>query len=112
VVPVFKKLIEQGATELPITHPDMTRFWFKMDDVMLFVEDSLDKMQGGEIFIPKLPSVRITDLAAAFGLPYKVVGIREGEKIHETMGQEYDSGSNPWFLSVEEIKETIAEVKQ
>jgi len=113
VVPVFKKFIEQGATELPITHPDMTRFWFKMDDVMLFVEDSLTKMQGGEIFIPKLPSVRITDLAAAFGLPYKVVGIREGEKISETMGQYredgtlIDSGNNDWFLTVEEIKKTI-----
>jgi FlaA1/EpsC-like NDP-sugar epimerase len=84
-----------------------------MDDVMLFVEDSLTKMQGGEIFIPKLPSVRITDLAAAFGLPYKVVGIREGEKISETMGQYradgtlIDSGNNDWFLSVEEINNTI-----
>jgi FlaA1/EpsC-like NDP-sugar epimerase len=83
-----------------------------MPKVMSFVDDSLTKMQGGEIFIPDLPSIRITDLAAAFGLPYKVVGLRQGEKIAETMGIYkngvlQDSGSNPWFLTVNEIKETI-----
>jgi UDP-N-acetylglucosamine 4,6-dehydratase len=112
VVPVWKKMIAEGATELPITHPDSTRFWFLMQDVMKFVEDSLEKMQGNEIFIPNLPSIKITDLAAAFGMPYKVIGIREGEKIHETMGVYKDdelqtSGNNPWFLSVDEIKKTI-----
>lgn len=110
VVPVWRKMIAEGATELPITHPDMTRFWFKMDDVMRFVEDSIETMQGGELFIPRLPSVRITDLAVAFGMPYRVVGIRQGEKIHESMDEGYDSGSNPWFLTVDEIKETIGAI--
>lgn len=107
VLPVWKKLIEKGVKELPITHENMTRFWFKMEDVMVFIEDSLHNMQGGEIFIPRLPSVRITDLAKAFNMPYKIVGIRPGEKIHEEMDYNYDSGTNPWFLTVDEIKETI-----
>jgi len=110
VVPVWKKLIEQGVECLPITDERMTRFWFPMSDAIQFIIDSLKRMKGGEIFVPKLPSVRITDLAAAFGKPYKVVGMRDGEKIHETMGQEYDSGNNPWFLTVDEIKETIKDI--
>ncbi|MFX1570626.1 MAG: SDR family NAD(P)-dependent oxidoreductase [Promethearchaeota archaeon] len=107
IVPVWKKLIEKGAKELPITDERMTRYWFKMDDVMRFVEDSLEKMQGNEIFIPRLPSVRITDLAKAFNMPYKVIGIRPGEKIHEQMDYSSDSGINDWFLTVDEIRETI-----
>ena len=107
VVPIWKKLIEQGAEYVPITHPDMTRFWFDMSDACRFVEDSIEKMQGGELFIPRLPSIRITDLAEAMGMPWKEVGIRQGEKIHEEMEPGYDSGSNPWFLSVDEIRETI-----
>ncbi|MFA5317462.1 MAG: SDR family NAD(P)-dependent oxidoreductase [Dehalococcoidales bacterium] len=107
VVPVWKKKIEQGAEWLPVTDEHMTRFWFKMDDVMRFVADSLERMQGGELFIPRLPSIRITDLAEAMGMPYKVVGIRPGEKIAEEMEPGYDSGSNEWFLTVEQIKETI-----
>ena len=110
IVPVWRKMIADGIKELPITHQDMTRFWFKMDDVMLFVEDSLEKMHGGEIYIPTLPSIRIIDLAAAFGMPYKVVGIRQGEKIHESMDENYDSGTNPRFLTVDEIKQTIGVV--
>lgn len=112
--PVWKKLIEQGATELPVTDERMTRFHFLMKDVVKFVDDSLNKMQGGEIFIPRLPSIRIVDLAAAFGIPYKVVGIREGEKLAETMGDYkddvlQDSSNNPWFLTVEEIIQTLGD---
>lgn len=107
VVPVFKKMIDNGAKILPVTHPEMTRFWFEMPQVLDFVKKSLRDMKGGEIFIPNLPSVRITDLCKAFNMPYEVIGIRDGEKIHETMGQEFDSGSNPWFLTVDEIKKTI-----
>jgi UDP-N-acetylglucosamine 4,6-dehydratase len=109
VVPVFKKMIENGATVLPVTHPDMTRFWFKMQDAVDMVKVSAEKMKGGETFIPILPSVRIVDLCKALNMPYEIIGIREGEKIHETMGQEFDSGNNPWFLTVEEIRETIEE---
>ncbi len=100
-------MLAQGATELPITHEECTRFWFKMCDVVRFVEDSLEKMKGNEIFIPRLPSIRITDLAKAFGAEYKIVGIRPGEKIHEEMEPGYNSGTNEWFLTVEEIRETI-----
>lgn len=107
IVPVWKKLIGQGAEYLPVTHPEMTRFWFPITDAVRFVIDSLDNMQGGELYIPRLPSIRIIDLATAFGMPYKVVGIRLGEKIHEQLDFDYDSGSNPHFLTVDEIRETI-----
>lgn len=107
IVPVWEKLIAQGATELPITDERMTRFWFKMKDVMKFVENSIENMQGGEIYTPKLPSIRITDLAKAYGMPYKVIGIRPGEKLHEEMKLGYDSCSNGWFLTVDEIRKTI-----
>ena len=110
VYPVWRKMIEQGAEWLPITDINMTRFNFLMEDVMRFVEDSIEKMQGGELYIPRLPSIRITDLAEAMGMPYKVVGIRQGEKIHEEMEPGYDSGSNPWFLSIDEIRETIKNI--
>jgi len=110
VVPVFLKLIEQGTTELPITDERMTRFWFPMQSAIDFVCDSLGKMQGGEIFIPRIPSIRIVDLAKAFDMPYKIVGIREGEKLHEELEPGYDSGSNPHFLTVEQIKQTIGAI--
>lgn len=110
VVLVWRKLLEQGAEWVPITDERCTRFWFKMDDVMRFVEDSIEHMQGGELFIPRLPSIRIVDLAEAMETQYKVVGMRPGEKINEEMEPGYDSGSNPWFLTVDEIKETIKNI--
>jgi UDP-N-acetylglucosamine 4,6-dehydratase len=106
VVPVWKKLIEQGAEYLPVTDEEMTRFWYPMEDACEFVIDSLERMQGREIFIPKIKSIRITDLAAAFGKPYKVIGIRKGEKLHEELDQGYNSRDNE-YLTVEEIRETI-----
>ena len=150
VVPFFKKLIADGATELPVTDPRMTRFWLRLEDGVEFVLKNFERMQGGEIFIPKIPSMRITDLAEAIApnVPINVIGIRPGEKLHEvmcpsdlyydtiefsdhfvirpstpifgidyaknTLGEEghpvpdgfaYDSGSNPHFLSVEELRE-------
>ena len=150
VVPFFKQLIEKGAGELPITDPRMTRFWITLQQGVDFVLRNFERMSGGEIFVPKIPSVRIVDLARAMapGLPHKVVGIRPGEKLHEVMcpaddshltlefddhyvisptitfvnrsndfrvnnsgergnpvaqGFEYNSGTNPWFLDVEQI---------
>ena len=150
VVPFFQKLVAEGADAIPITHPDMTRFWITLPMGVDFVLKNFQRMQGGEIFIPKIPSVRILDLAAAYAphLPTKNIGIRPGEKLHEVMcpsddsfhtyeyedhyviapsikfyqqdmdftqnklaekgqlveaGYEYQSGSNPHFLSVEEI---------
>ncbi|MCU8014151.1 UDP-N-acetylglucosamine 4,6-dehydratase (inverting) [Shewanella sp. SM74] len=87
VVPFFKQLIANGTTSLPITHPDMTRFWITLQDGVDFVLKNFARMQGGEIFVPKIPSVRITDLAKAYGphLEQQIVGIRPGEKMHEVM---------------------------
>jgi UDP-N-acetylglucosamine 4,6-dehydratase len=149
VVPLFRRLISEGARDLPITDPRMTRFWITLQQGVDFVFRNFERMHGGEIFVPKIPSARIVDLAAAMApdLPIKVIGIRPGEKLHEIMcptddshltlefhdhyvirptiiyafeanyttnavreegtpvseGFEYHSGSNPHFLSVEEL---------
>ena len=150
VVPFFRRLAAEGAKELPITDPRMTRFWLRLEDGVDFVLKSFARMQGGEIFIPKIPSMRITDLAEAVapGMPTKVIGIRPGEKLHEVMcpsdlyydtlefddhfvimpstqggavdyaknaigeigrsvpdGFDYNSGNNPHFLTVDELRE-------
>jgi UDP-N-acetylglucosamine 4,6-dehydratase len=87
VVPFFRKLLADGAPSLPITDARMTRFWITLDQGVQFVLDSLARMQGGEVFVPKIPSARITDLATAIApaLPTRIVGIRPGEKLHEVM---------------------------
>jgi UDP-N-acetylglucosamine 4,6-dehydratase/5-epimerase len=93
VIPFFKKLIEENAEFLPVTDKRMTRFWITLQQGVNFVITSLGLMYGGEIFVPKIPSMRITDLARALApaLPMKVVGIRPGEKLHEVMITEDDS---------------------
>lgn len=160
VVPFFKNLIANGEVELPITHPKMTRFWLKLEDGVQFVLDNFARMERGEIFVPKIPSMRILDLAEAIAprIKIKLVGIRPGEKLHEIMcpadcyyltiefpnhyvikptidlnstvhfakmidytrnalGEqghyveenfEYNSGTNPHFLTVEELREMNA----
>lgn len=87
VVPLFKKLVADGASELPITDSRMTRFWLRLEDGVNFVFKNFSRMKGGEIFIPKLPSMRVVDLAEAIApnLPIKIIGIRPGEKLHEVM---------------------------
>ena len=87
VVPIFKKLIEQGSKELPITDDKMTRFWITLSQAVEFVLKCFERMQGGEIFVPKIPSIRVTDLAKAIGpkMNHKIIGIRPGEKLHETL---------------------------
>jgi UDP-N-acetylglucosamine 4,6-dehydratase len=150
VVPLFKKMIEHGVESLPITHEKMSRFWIPLQQGVDFVLKNFERMHGGEIFIPKIPSIRIVDLAQAMApnLATHVVGIRPGEKLHEVMcpaddshltlefhdhyviqpsirfhnnevnfafnklgevaqpceqGFEYQSGTNPHFLTPEEI---------
>jgi UDP-N-acetylglucosamine 4,6-dehydratase/5-epimerase len=152
VVPFFQKLIKDGANNLPITHNKMTRFWITLQQGVDFVLKNFERMQGGELFVPKIPSVRIVDLAKAIApeLHQKIIGIRPGEKLHEVMcpsddshltldfsdhfvitpsisfhgsnlgyekncigekgksvqqGYEYNSGNNPHFLTIQEIKE-------
>ncbi|MCX7827615.1 MAG: UDP-N-acetylglucosamine 4,6-dehydratase (inverting) [Thermanaerothrix sp.] len=153
VVPVFRDLIAKGAQYLPITDPRMTRFWITLDQGVDFVVKAFERMRQGEIFVPKIPSARIVDLASAMAphIPTKVVGIRPGEKLHEVLcpkdealnilefhdhfvvkpaisfqrevdyavnplGErggpvaddfEYQSGTNPWFLTVEQIRELV-----
>lgn len=153
VIPFFRKLLADGAKELPITDERMTRFWITLEQGVDFVLKSLERMQGGELFVPKIPSSRIMDIAEALapGLPTRIVGIRPGEKLHEIMcpkddshltldfddhyvirptiafahrrdysinalgergepvpqGFEYNSGENPHFLTVPELRELI-----
>lgn len=93
VVPFFQRLIDQGAERLPITDPEMTRFWITLRMGVEFVIRDFERMFGGEIFVPKIPSVRIVDLARAMApeLPHEVIGIRPGEKLHEIMCPADDS---------------------
>lgn len=152
VVPFFKQLVADGAKELPITDERMTRFWLKLEDGVDFVLKNFQRMYGGEIFIPKIPSMHIVDLAKAIApdLPIKIIGIRPGEKLHEVMcpsdlyydtlefadhyviqpsidirgvdyttdalgekgkpvpdGFDYNSGNNPEFLTVEQLREMM-----
>jgi len=85
VIPFFLKQRQTG--ELTITHPEMTRFWITLDQGVAFVLNSLERMHGGEIFVPRIPSAKITDLASAVGpdCEQKIIGIRPGEKLHELM---------------------------
>jgi UDP-N-acetylglucosamine 4,6-dehydratase len=87
VVPMFQNIIDSGADHIPITHDEMTRFWISLQQGVDFVLKNFERMLGGEIFIPKIPSIKITDLAIAMApnLPHKIIGIRPGEKIHEVM---------------------------
>lgn len=87
VVPLFRRLIEEESGHIPITDPRMTRFWTTLDYVSDFVMLALTQLQAGEIFVPKIPSVKITDLATAMapGVEQKYVGIRPGEKLHEVL---------------------------
>ncbi|MBY0449752.1 MAG: UDP-N-acetylglucosamine 4,6-dehydratase (inverting) [Cyanobacteria bacterium] len=109
VIPFFRKLVENGATELPITDPEMTRFWITLPQGVEFVLQSFARMHGGEVFVPKIPSMRILDLAEAIapGLPHKMVGIRPGEKVHEIMCPSDDSHLTLEFADHFVIQPTI-----
>lgn len=152
VIPYFTKLVEEGAKELPITDIKMTRFWLKIESAVEMVVDAFKTMQGGELFVKKIPSMRMPELAQAIapGLKIKEVGIRPGEKIHEQMitkedarstlefdnyyvilpqiyleniihkypkGKlvspdfEYHSGNNTQWLSIEDMRNLISELK-
>jgi UDP-N-acetylglucosamine 4,6-dehydratase len=87
VVPFFQKLAAEGANSLPITDERMTRFWITLTQGVNLVCSSMEMMRGGEIFVPKIPSTTISDLAKLVGpnLRQHRVGVRPGEKLHETM---------------------------
>jgi UDP-N-acetylglucosamine 4,6-dehydratase len=117
VIPLFQRLAAEKASFLPVTDPEMTRFWITLDQGVDFVLKAFRRMWGGEIFIPKIPSARITDLARAVApeIPLKIVGIRPGEKLHEIMCPRDDARSvlefedhyviSPSILYVEAEKE-------
>ena len=93
IIPLFRTLIENGETELPITDYRMTRFWITLEQGVELVFKALEEAKGGETYISKIPSFKITDLAKAM-LPHgsmKEIGIREGEKLHEVMVTRDDS---------------------
>lgn len=87
IIPFWQKLIDQGIKALPITDERMTRFWITLEQAVHFVRDCFNRMEGGEIFVPKIPSIKIIDLAEAMApqLPKEVCGIRPGEKLNELM---------------------------
>jgi UDP-N-acetylglucosamine 4,6-dehydratase len=91
VIPFFQQKSQEGV--IPITDEKMTRFWLTIEDGVQFVLDSLERMYGGEIFVPKIPSFKVVDVArvVAPGVPNKIIGIRPGEKLHEVMITEDDS---------------------
>lgn len=93
VIPLFKKIIEEGGKELPITDNRMTRFWISLEEGVKLVIKALEEAKGGETFISKIPSFKITDLAEAMAPGMKTVetGIRPGEKLHEVMVTVEDS---------------------
>jgi UDP-N-acetylglucosamine 4,6-dehydratase len=109
VVPLFRSLLAKGQRELPVTDARMTRFWITLEQGVAFVLKSLERMQGGEIFVPRIPSTRITDLADAMapGTPVKIIGIRPGEKLHEIMCPKDDSHLTLEFTDHYVIRPTI-----
>lgn len=136
VVPFFRSIIKDNKGTFPITDPRMTRFWMTLDQAVDLVLSSLDMMHGREIFIPKLPSMRVVDLAAAMAPDYAmdIVGIRPGEKLHEVLMTEdearlameahdrfivnggpsnikhdlhYSSDKNGKFLTVEQLRKYL-----
>lgn len=93
VIPLFRKLIDEGADHLPITDERMTRFWITLEQGVNFVLSSLAMARGGEVFVPKIPSMSMVELAKSMApdLPIKIIGIRPGEKLHEVMIPEDDA---------------------
>ena len=109
VIPFFQKLVKENAKEIPITDPKMTRFWITLRQGVEFVLKNFERMQGGETFIPKIPSMKMTDLANAIApnIPQKIIGIRPGEKLHEVMVPKDDSRLTIEFEDHYVIKPTI-----
>lgn len=114
VLPYFKKLLDSGITELPITDYRMTRFWITLAQGILFVSNCFYRMHGGEVFVPKIPTVRIVDLAKSLGenVTTKEIGIRPGEKLHESMCPSEDSIRTIEFLDHYVITPTINIIPQ
>ena len=111
VVPLYRRLLSQGATELPVTDPRMTRFLITLNEGVDFVLSSLTMMRGGEIFVPKIPSMAMPDLVKAMSptAAMKVIGIRPGEKLHEIMISADDARATVEFEDRYAIEPNFAE---
>ena len=109
VIQVFKSQREQGLP-LTVTDPRMTRYWITLDEAVKFVLDSLGKMQGGEVFIPDMPSFRVADLAMAMSDAVSVTGVRAGEKIHEQLDEGRTSDNNALWLSQRDLEGKLQEL--
>ncbi|TAM76072.1 UDP-N-acetylglucosamine 4,6-dehydratase (inverting) [bacterium] len=109
VLPFFKRLLAEGAKELPVTDPRMTRFWITLQHGVDFVIAITKRMHGGELFVPKIPSVRITDLVESLapGIGTRHIGIRPGEKLHEIMCPRDEAHLTLEFLRHYVIRPTI-----
>lgn len=109
VIPYFQQLIKEGKYTLPITHKDMTRFCITLDEGVLFVVKAFSRMWGGEIFVPKLPSIKMIDLAEIMSpnSKYEIIGIRPGEKIHEVMIPEDEARLSVEYKDFYTIKPSI-----
>lgn len=107
VIPLFKKMSKTG--KLPITDPRMTRFWIRIEDGAQFVDRCIGLMRGGEIFVPKIPSMKISDLATAVSpeCEHEVIGIRPGEKLHELLITRDDSRQTTEFSDFFVIRPAI-----
>jgi UDP-N-acetylglucosamine 4,6-dehydratase len=114
VVPLFKRLVAEGAKELPVTDQRMTRFWITLQQGVDFVLRNFNRMHGGEIFVPKIPSMRILDLVESLcpGMRIRRVGIRPGEKLHEIMCPSDDSHLTLEFRDHYVIRPTIVFTQQ
>ena len=114
VLPFFQKLLAEGASELPITDRRMTRFWIRLQHGVDFVITAFGRMYGGEVFVPRIPSVRIVDLAEALrpGIALRHIGLRPGEKIHELMCSSDDAHLVLRFDDHFVIRPTIKFVEQ
>lgn len=93
IVPKWQAMVAAGASELPVTDPRMTRFWITIEQAVAFVIANFDRMLGGEVFVPKIPSMKVVDLVEAIapGVRPRFIGIRPGEKLHEVMIGEDDA---------------------
>lgn len=123
VIPFFKKLVDEGAKELPITDINMTRFWLKLEQAVEMVLEAIENMQGGELYVKKIPSMKMPDLAKAIAPNLKIqeIGIRPGEKIHEQMITKEDARNTIEFdeyyiilpeVNFEHIKHKYPKAKQ
>ena len=108
IIPIWRSMIAAGATSLPVTNPDCTRFFMRLDQAVDLVLDTAENMQGGELAIPDLPAYRVGDLAEAMGMPVRVTGLSDFEKLHESMGPG-NSSDKARRMSIGELKEALCQ---